>query len=184
MNQIKISIVFFNDIKTEIENNKYSYKLKAYIKDNELTDHRMNEKFESKLIYLLMNITKTQTQNLSKIITNYQKFKIYIKDYNKKKNKKPNSDNSTDNITGINRLDGINQLEKEKYDKEFLQVFETKENTLEDMEKQEIIDLNKNISDLKDIFINVQNMVVQQGDLIDRIDMNIEQTMNYVDDVK
>jgi t-SNARE complex subunit (syntaxin) len=63
-------------------------------------------------------------------------------------------------------------------------VFETKENTLDDMEKNEIIELNKNINDLKNIFINVQNMVVQQGDIIDRIDVNIEQTMNYVDDVR
>lgn len=64
-----------------------------------------------------------------------------------------------------------------------MQIFETKEFTLEEMEKNEIIELNKNISDLKDIFLNVQNMVVQQGEMIDRIDMNIEQTMNYVDDV-
>ena len=64
-----------------------------------------------------------------------------------------------------------------------MQIFDTKEFTLEEMEKNEIIELNKNISDLKDIFLNVQNMVVQQGEMIDRIDMNIEQTMNYVDDV-
>lgn len=64
-----------------------------------------------------------------------------------------------------------------------MQIFETKEFNLEEMEKNEIIELNKNISDLKDIFLNVQNMVVQQGEMIDRIDMNIEQTMNYVDDV-
>ena len=62
-------------------------------------------------------------------------------------------------------------------------MFENKEMTLDDMEMNEIKELNKNISDLKNIFINVENMVVQQGDIIDRIDMNIDQTMNYIDSV-
>lgn len=64
-----------------------------------------------------------------------------------------------------------------------MQVFENKELTIDEMERNEIIELNKNIEQLKGIFMNVENLVVQQGDIIDRIDVNIEQTMNFVEGV-
>ena len=51
------------------------------------------------------------------------------------------------------------------------------------MQKIEIIKLTKEIQAVKDIFISVSNLVVQQGEIIDRIDCNIEQTMNFVDSV-
>lgn len=55
---------------------------------------------------------------------------------------------------------------------------------MDEMERNEILELNKNIEQLKGIFMNVENLVVQQGDIIDRIDVNIEQTMNYVEGVR
>ena len=86
--QIKISLVYLNDIKTELEDAKFCYPLKSSKRDG-LIENEVQEKFESKLIYLVSNITRSLTMRLSDVITHYQKFKRYVNDYQKKSNKQP-----------------------------------------------------------------------------------------------
>jgi hypothetical protein len=101
INQIKYSIVYLNDIKTEIENNKYSYHLKTDPKKEIIVgNEEESEKYGSKMIYFVSNMTKKLTNQLSRTITNYQKFKMYIHDYNQKNNTKQSNTKSSQNISG------------------------------------------------------------------------------------
>lgn len=140
-----------------------------------------SKRYESKLIYFIQNLTKTLSQKLSDILTHYQKFKIYIKEYRKKtesKHSKIYSNTHIDNSISSNCLDDT------KLTQELYEAFENKEISLEEMERVEIIKLTKEIDAVKNIFINVSNLIHQQGEIIDRIDTNIEHTMNYIDSVQ
>lgn len=129
---------------------------------------------------MIQNLTKTLSQKLSDILTHYQKFKIHIKEYRKKtesKQLKSYSNTDHDNSSDFNMTDDS------KLTQEIYQAFENKEISLEEMERIEIIKLTKEIDAIKNIFINVSNLVHQQGEIIDRIDTNIEHTMNFIDSV-
>ena len=67
--------------------------------------------------------------------------------------------------------------------KEFYQVFEEKVVDLEELERKEIVELNKNISQVKDLLLDFSAQVVAQGEMIDRIDFNIVETIRHVDKV-
>ena len=68
--------------------------------------------------------------------------------------------------------------------KEFYQVFEEKVVDLEELERKEIVELNKNISQVKDLLLDFSAQVVAQGEMIDRIDFNIVETIRHVDKVR
>lgn len=62
-------------------------------------------------------------------------------------------------------------------------MFEEKVVDLEELEKKEIVELNKNISQVKDLLLEFSAQVVAQGEIIDRIDFNIVETIKHVDKV-
>lgn len=104
--QVKCSIVYLNDVKSEIEEAKYSYHLKRGPKQGGLMENEFSEKFESKLIYLIGNMSKTLSLRLSRIITHYQKFKIHVSDYDKKEKIKHKAISGKETISGRASLTG------------------------------------------------------------------------------
>lgn len=98
--QVKCSVVYLSDVKSQIEQGKFSYHLKGAGKQSELIENEFSEKYESKLMYLIENMTKTLSLRLSGIITHYQKFKIHVSDYNKKEKSKQNAILGKESVSG------------------------------------------------------------------------------------
>ena len=78
----------------------------------------------------------------------------------------------------------IEELEQKMYDPGFTedQVRELIENEKDIMKRdKEIREIVKSIVELQDLFKEFGELVIQQGTLLDRIDYNLEQTIEYVE---